>query len=83
MAAGNYELQSVASGLTIGAAGMTKNGNAIVQSPNLGGSSNALWTFVPTSGGYYQIKNVNSGEVISVKGASAVNGASIVQSRGG
>ncbi len=80
---GEYEIQSVASGLPIGAAGMTAKGNPIVQSSLLGGTSSAVWTFVPTSGGYYQIQNVNSGEVVSVQAASAVNGAAIVQSRGG
>ena len=80
---GNYEIHSVASGLPIGAAGMTRNGNPIVQSSLLEGSSNATWTFTPTSGGYFRIRNVNSGEVISVKGASARNGAPIVQSLGG
>ena len=80
---GEYEIQSVASGLPIGAAGMTAKGNPIVQSSLLGGSSSAVWIFVPTSGGYYQIQNVNSGEVVSVQAASAVNGAPIIQSRGG
>ena len=80
---GNYELQSVASGLIVGAAGMTKAGNAVVQSSFMAGSSSALWTFVPTSGGYYEIRNVNSGEVIAVSGASAANGAGIIQARGG
>jgi hypothetical protein len=77
---GTYEIQSVASGLAVTvAAGATTNGAAIVQSPFTTGTTSALWTFVPTSGGYYQIKNVNSGLVANVSGVSAVNGAQVVQ----
>ena len=34
---------------------------------------------MPTSGGYYQIKNVNSGQVVNVTGGSCIQGALIVQ----
>jgi hypothetical protein len=37
---------------------------------------------VPTSGGYYQIRNVNSGLVVSVSGGSVLSGAKIVQAPG-
>ncbi len=77
-----YELRSVASGLPIATSGTTQ-GSQIVQSSLLEGSSSALWTFVSTSGGYYQIRNVSNGGVVSVQAASAVNGAPIIQSRGG
>ena len=77
---GTFEIKSAASGLALNVTGgSTANGAAIIQWPFSAGQTNALWTFVPTSGGYYQIKNVNSGEVVNVSGASGINGASIVQ----
>lgn len=38
-----------------------------------------MWTFVPISGGYYQIRNVNSGKMVNVAGGSGINGAKILQ----
>ena len=77
---GTYEIQNVASGLAVSVSkASTTNAAPIVQEPFTAGSRSALWTFVPTSGGYYQIKNVNSGKVINVRGASGINGAGIVQ----
>jgi hypothetical protein len=72
---GAYEIQNVASGLAM----TTTSGGAIVQSPFTTGATSALWTFVPTSGGYYRIKNVNSGLVVNVSGASVASGAPVVQ----
>lgn len=77
---GTYEIQNVASGLAMNVSGAsTTNGAEIIQWPFSSGATNALWTFVPTSGGYYQIKNVNSGQVVNVTAASGLSGASIVQ----
>ena len=77
---GTFEIKSVASGLALNVTGgSTANGAAIIQWPFSAGQTNALWTFVPTSGGYYQIKNVNSGEVVNVTGASGINGAAVIQ----
>ena len=77
-----YEIESAASGLamTVDATvdSMAK-GTAVIQSPFASGSANALWTLVPTSGGYYQIRNVNSGLVVNVSAASALSGAKLVQ----
>lgn len=77
---GTFEIQNVAAGMALNVSGgSTSNGAAIILYPFTSGETNALWTFVPTSGGYYQIKNVNSGEVVNVSGASGQNGAAIVQ----
>jgi hypothetical protein len=77
---GTYEIQSVASSLALNVSGgSTSNGAAIIQYPFASGARNALWTFVPTSGGYNQIKNVNSGQVVNVTGGSGIKGALIVQ----
>jgi hypothetical protein len=77
---GTYEVQNVASGLAMTVAGSsTVNGAAVVQSPFVSGATNALWTFVGTSGGYYQIKNVNSGLVLNVSAVSVASGAQVVQ----
>jgi hypothetical protein len=73
-----YEIENVASGLAVNVAGSATNAGAtVVQSPFTSGAANALWTFVPTSGGYYQIKNASSGLVISA--LSPVGGAKLVQ----
>ena len=42
-------------------------------------SPNLQWTFIPTSGGYYQINSVKSGKDAVVQSASTANGAGIIQ----
>jgi parallel beta-helix repeat protein len=75
---GNYELQNEASGLVLNNQGSTTNGSAITQwTP--GSSVNLQWTFIPTSGGYYQINSVKSGLDAVVQGASTAQGAGIIQ----
>jgi len=75
---GNYELQNEASGLVLNNQGLLTNGSAITQwTP--GSSVNLQWTFIPTSGGYYQINSVKSGLDAVVQGASTANGAGIIQ----
>ncbi|MBU6409498.1 MAG: RICIN domain-containing protein [Verrucomicrobia bacterium] len=76
---GNYQIQNVASGLSLNVAGnSTSNGGAIIQW-GYSGAANELWTFIPTSGGYYQINSVLSGKDAVVQGASTANGAMIIQ----
>ena len=76
---GNFEIINTASKLPLNVQGSSEAaGASIIQSPDQG-STNELWTFVPTSGGYYQIKSVSSGQVINVYGASAKAGALIIQ----
>jgi parallel beta-helix repeat protein len=75
---GNYELQNEASGLVLNSQGLTTNGSAITQWTQ-GSSVNLQWTFIPTSGGYYQINSVKSGLDAVVQGASTANGAGIIQ----
>ena len=77
--AGNYIFRSVASKLALSVAGGGAADNAaVVQVADPPGAS-AVWTLVPTSGGYYQIKNVKSGLVMAVAEASVQAGAKIVQ----
>lgn len=59
-------------------AGVTLNGNAIVQY-DYHGDSNQNWYLVPTSNGYYRIISALSGKALCVKDASSRNGASIIQ----
>ena len=75
---GTYELQNEASGLVLNNQGSTTNGSAITQWAQ-GSSVNLKWTFIPTSGGYYQINSVKSGKDAVVQGASTANGAKIIQ----
>ena len=76
----SYEVQNVASGLALTVQdGSKAEGAAIVQVPFTSGAANAVWTFVPTSGGYYRIKNANSGLVLNVSGKSALSAAKVVQ----
>jgi len=74
---GVYELQNIASGLSLTAAG-SGNGGPVVQSVFDGGDE-SLWTFVASSGGYYEIQNVGSGLLIDVQADSYALGASVVQ----
>ena len=76
---GNYQIQNVASGLSLNVSGnSTANGGAIIQW-GYSGAANELFTFTPTSGGYYQIVNNNSGLDVVVQGASTSQGAKIIQ----
>ena len=59
--AGTYEIQNVNSGLVLNVVGgNTTPGTEVIQYPWVNGQTNSLWTFVPTSGGYYQIKNAST-----------------------
>ncbi len=77
---GTFAIQNAGNGLALNVnQGSKTNGAQIIEYPFSSGSTNALWTFVPTSGGYYQIRNVNSGKVIDVLGKSAQNAATLIQ----
>jgi hypothetical protein len=77
---GTYEIQVVCSGLSLEVSGGSKsNSAAIVQEPFVSGNNAFLWTFTKTAGGYYQIKNVNSGQVMNVKAASGLAKALVDQ----
>ena len=76
---GEYELQNVASNMSLGVQGdSTANAAAIVQNTDNGDES-SLWTFVPESNGYYEIKNARSGQLMNVTNVSGAPGALIVQ----
>src|SRR5436190_15159 len=65
-----YYLKNVNSGLAVNVSGASiSNGAPVIQWP-YGGSANAIWTFVATSNGYYQIVNANSGKDLVVQSAS-------------
>ena len=77
--AGVYEIQCVASGQVLDVTGgSTANSAAVIQYPYDDGR-NQLWTFLPTSNGYYRIVNANSALDLNVTGASTANKALIVQ----
>ena len=59
-------------------AGSTANGAAVIQWP-YGANSNQLWNFIPTSSGYYQIRNAYSALDLNVTAASKESGATVVQ----
>ncbi|GFZ91916.1 hypothetical protein GCM10008018_42800 [Paenibacillus marchantiophytorum] len=42
-------------------------------------SINQQWQLIGIGGGYFKIKNRNSGKILSISGGSDVNGALIVQ----
>ena len=76
---GSYEIVNTASHLPLKVAGASIAANTPVAQGSYQGSLGALWTLVPTSGGYYQIKNAKSGLVASVAADSVQSGAKIVQ----
>ncbi len=73
-----YQLQNEASGLVLNNQGSVTNGSKVTQWSSVS-SDNLRWTFIPTSGGYYQINSVKSGKDAVVQGASTSQGAGIVQ----
>ncbi len=76
---GKYEIQNVASNMSLGVQGdSTANAAQIVQNTDNGDDS-ASWTFVPESNGYYEIQNVRSGQIMNVSDVSGALGALIVQ----
>ncbi len=76
---GNYELRSEASGLSMSVAGASTSQAAAIVQVAFDGTADSLWTITPTSGGYYAIKNVNSGLLANVQAASGKPNAPIVQ----
>lgn len=76
--AGIYEIQNVTSGKVLNQAGSLTNGSAISQWTQ-GTSDNLKFTFIPTSGGYYQINSVKSGKDVVVQSASTAQGANLIQ----
>jgi hypothetical protein len=75
---GTFQIQNNSSGLVLNNQGSLTNGSAITQWNSVN-SDNLRWTFIPTSGGFYQINSVKSGRDAVVQGASTANGAGIVQ----
>ncbi len=73
---GQYVIQNAASKLPLAVAS-TANGAPVIQAQSTA-SPNTVWTFVPTGGGFYQIKNYKSGLVLSVDGASVQAEAKVV-----
>lgn len=76
---GTYQIQNVASGLSLNVSNNITANNACIIQYSYSGSANEKFTFTPTDSGYYQIVNVNSGKDVVVKGASTANGALIIQ----
>lgn len=77
---GTWQVQNVNSGMAMAVSGSSNASNAaVVQSPFSSGQAGAEWQFVPTSGGYYHIINVNSKLAVNVRGGSAQKGAVIIQ----
>jgi len=73
-----YQIQNEASGLVLNNQGRLTNGSAITQWSSVS-SDNLRWTFIPTSGSYYQINSVKSGLDAVVQSASTAQGAGIIQ----
>jgi hypothetical protein len=46
------------------------------------GGTNQRWLFHPTGDGYHTITNIRSGKLLDVAGASAADGAAVVQTTG-
>ena len=77
--AGNFEIQSVSCGQALDVSGGSTTNNAPVVQWPYQGNANQIWNFIPTSNGYYQIKNAYSALDLNVVGNVATNGAKIVQ----
>jgi Ricin-type beta-trefoil lectin domain-like len=75
----NYQIQNVASSLVLNNQGSLTNGSKITQWSSASTSLNLQWTFIPHSGGYYEINSAKSFKDAVVQGASTANGAGIIQ----
>jgi len=75
---GNYEIVDAGSGLALGV-GSKASHAPVVEGHFAPGAKKVLWSFEPTSGGYYQIKNAASDLVMTAAAASVLPGSKIVQ----
>ena len=76
---GTFELKNGASQLSLKVA--SKDVAAAVVQEAFSGGAESLWSFVPTAGNYYEIRNASSGLLLDITGpSSAKQGAKIVQS---
>ena len=77
---GRYEVVNAASRLPLKVAGAsTRRHRPVAQGKSRAGRRRRAVAFVPTGGGYYQIKNAKSGLVATVEANSVRAGAKIVQ----
>jgi len=76
---GSVELRNVASHFSLKVAGASKAAMGMVVQDIFAGAPESLWTFVPTAGNYYQLKNVNSGLFLNLDGLTGKQGAKVVQ----
>jgi MYXO-CTERM domain-containing protein len=80
--AGQVELRNAGSKLSVGVTGGSMTTAAPIAQDAFTGGAEALWTFVPTAGNFYQIRNARSGLLLGVSGPTGKQGASIVQAPG-
>jgi MYXO-CTERM domain-containing protein len=78
---GLIELRNAGSKLSLKVSGAATTAAASIVQDAFSGGAEALWTFVPTAGSYYQIRNANSGLLLGVSGPTGKQGAGIVQGR--
>jgi predicted alpha-1,6-mannanase (GH76 family) len=74
---GVFVIQNAGGKLALGVVSPRTDAPVMLQAP--GASNFTLWTFQPSSGGYFQIRNARSGMVMTVDGASVAPGAKVVQ----
>lgn len=77
--AGQYRIQNVASGLTIGVQNNSTSSYAPVVQATDTGDESQTWTFVPASNGHITIRNARSGQLLNVAAASGALGQKVVQ----
>jgi MYXO-CTERM domain-containing protein len=77
---GNYELRNVESGLSLVVSDASPGEGAAIVQETFDGAAEALWSFEPSQGGYFWIRNAASELVLDVDVPVARIGAKLIQS---
>ncbi|MFI5060158.1 MAG: RICIN domain-containing protein [Actinomycetales bacterium] len=76
---GDYKLQNVNSGLTLGVQGASTSAGAAAQQSSDNGARDRQWNLVADGNGAYKVVNDNSGLVLDVQNSSTSAGAAVIQ----
>jgi arabinan endo-1,5-alpha-L-arabinosidase len=74
-----YTLENAASSLVLGIAGQSQTAGANVAQDANGGSTDALWHFLPMNNSEFNIENMLTHQLMGVQNASTQSGAQVLQ----
>ena len=74
-----FTIENAASSLVLGISGQSQAAGADVVQESNSGSTDALWHFLPMTGGQYNIENMLTHQLMGVQNASTTAGAQVLQ----